>query len=397
MGCYSENVLKLLSKTCNLIWCSLCISEAAGLIRHLLTVNPAKRATISEICSHWWVNLGHSLMPDNEPYVPPMVLQPVPSFHNQTLSSSSESDDGEPDITSKPKIVKPLKGILKKPKMAEEHTRAADYKRCNEVLPCPDSNEKENPQTMSMKEEDSVFKETVSSQPNSPCDNSSQSEISSDNLASIGASQTLINSESAKKVPFDSQVKPKRSILKRKGKFSNGDSGCDLNDSNRKDSISVSVRPMDLSEADSALDSPDGANKFCPPVITQSYSSEPGAFAFSTSESLPIKNTVNTDSLTVGTVPRRRGILKNANRDPDKRLSACSIGSNSSADILDFSYDSSDELLTNKFCPVQSKIPTDFKIDVAVSGCNSAISDDLFNYKEASEVCKKALEICQNF
>ncbi|WAR25016.1 NUAK1-like protein [Mya arenaria] len=54
-------------------------SEAAGLIRHLLTVNPAKRATIEDICAHWWVNLGYSVMPDNEPYIPPTVLQPVPS------------------------------------------------------------------------------------------------------------------------------------------------------------------------------------------------------------------------------------------------------------------------------------------------------------------------------
>jgi hypothetical protein len=49
----------------------------------------------------------------------------------------------------------------------------------------------------------------------------------------------------------------------------------------------------------------------------------------------------------------RRGILKKSNQsDPKKRLSACSTGSNSSADILDFSYDSGDENY-----PMLSKCP----------------------------------------
>lgn len=39
-------------------------SDASGLIRHLLTIQPTKRATIFDICNHWWVNLGyeHSLI-----------------------------------------------------------------------------------------------------------------------------------------------------------------------------------------------------------------------------------------------------------------------------------------------------------------------------------------------
>ncbi|XP_076304058.1 uncharacterized protein LOC143222072 isoform X2 [Tachypleus tridentatus] len=35
-------------------------SEASGLIRRLLTVSPAKRATIVDICMDWWVNLGYN-------------------------------------------------------------------------------------------------------------------------------------------------------------------------------------------------------------------------------------------------------------------------------------------------------------------------------------------------
>ncbi|XP_067125386.1 LOW QUALITY PROTEIN: uncharacterized protein [Centruroides vittatus] len=39
-------------------------SDASGLIRDLLTVQPTKRATILDTCNHWWVNLGyeHSLL-----------------------------------------------------------------------------------------------------------------------------------------------------------------------------------------------------------------------------------------------------------------------------------------------------------------------------------------------
>ena len=369
-------------------------TEAAGLIRHLLTVNPAKRATITEICSHWWVNLGHSLMPDNEPYAPPMVPQPIPSFHNQPLSSSSSESEAEldTDSTCKPKTVKPLKGILKKPKMAEEKTKLSDIKWCNDiVMPNIDMNEKETLNDMPFKDEDCVFKDTVDAQSTSICDNHSQTEILSNDLLSTDASEAT---ESAKKVPFDSQVMPKRGILKRKGKFSTGDSGCDLNDSSRKDSVNLSVRPMDLGEADSALDSPNSssANEFSPPTITTSDSL--ATFSLDANEPQTTKpSIVVSDSVTTSTVIPRRWGMKNYNRDSDKRLSACSIGSNSSADILDFSYDSSDEVLA-RFCRTPSKNMLDVDTDVIES---TPLPDDLFNYDEAREICKKALEICKHF
>lgn len=336
-------------------------------------------------------------MPDNEPYVPPMVLQPVPGFHNQTLSSSSsESDEGESDTACKPKLVKPLKGILKKPKMSEDKPKISDSKRCNDLMmPNKDVNENKKPVEVPMKEDDSVFKEALLAQPSPPCDNHSQSEVQSDNLTTTRDIDNTAVTESAKKVPFDSQVMPKRGILKRKGKFSTGDSGCDLNDLSRKDnSVSLSVRPMDLSEVDSAIDSPDGLHKFCAP-----HPSDVGAFSFQAIESQSQRScsdVVTSDNGTSLVIPRRRGILKNANRDSDKRLSACSIGSNSSADILDFSYDSSDEILTTRFCHSTSKSPVDFIGDVDDRNSGHILQDDLFSYREAREVCKKALEITKN-
>jgi hypothetical protein len=35
-------------------------TAASPLIREMLTVTPARRADIEKICSHWWVNEGHT-------------------------------------------------------------------------------------------------------------------------------------------------------------------------------------------------------------------------------------------------------------------------------------------------------------------------------------------------
>ena len=37
-----------------------CFSAASSLIRGMLTVNAEERATILDICSHWWVNEGYA-------------------------------------------------------------------------------------------------------------------------------------------------------------------------------------------------------------------------------------------------------------------------------------------------------------------------------------------------
>ncbi|KAA0711724.1 NUAK family SNF1-like kinase 2 [Triplophysa tibetana] len=43
-------------------------SDACGLIRWMLMVNPARRASLGEIAGHWWLNWGyqHPLLPQNE-------------------------------------------------------------------------------------------------------------------------------------------------------------------------------------------------------------------------------------------------------------------------------------------------------------------------------------------
>ena len=67
------------------------IAEAAGLIRHLLTVNPTKRAMIADICAHWWVNWGYESSPlDAIQAGRPIDLKNL--CKSLSLNSSTESD-----------------------------------------------------------------------------------------------------------------------------------------------------------------------------------------------------------------------------------------------------------------------------------------------------------------
>ena len=59
--------LKKISSQCGCVFL-LSVSDACGLIRWMLMVNPERRATIEEIAGHWWLNWGyqHSLLADGE-------------------------------------------------------------------------------------------------------------------------------------------------------------------------------------------------------------------------------------------------------------------------------------------------------------------------------------------
>jgi len=96
--------------------------DAAGLIRHLLMVNPAKRATIDNVLTHWWVNLGFRKTPNGDPYPSAEQLKPVTHRQNPSLSSDSEGEQ-EAKLNQTP-----LKGILKKPKNG---TRTREESDCS--------------------------------------------------------------------------------------------------------------------------------------------------------------------------------------------------------------------------------------------------------------------------
>ena len=75
-------------------------TEAAGLIRHLLTVNPTKRATIADICAHWWVNWGYETSPlDAIQPGRPIDLKNLQK--SLSLNSSTESDSDQTEQENK--------------------------------------------------------------------------------------------------------------------------------------------------------------------------------------------------------------------------------------------------------------------------------------------------------
>lgn len=330
-------------------------TEAAGLIRHLLTVNPAKRAKMSDILNHWWVNLTYKENPIGEQYPSPEMLNMYIPRSSPILSSDSEGED-------QAKPPQPLKGILKKPKTSieEEH--------CVPFQPIPDDN----------------VSYTVCQEGQNVCNNSCSN---SDNNNS---------GDDSKKV-FDSERKPARSILKRKGKFSGGDSGCILNESGAKspssDTKENNSMLYDLSDIDNVLNINSTDQ---PPTDTKDKFMYPQ----------PVTSTENNNNNT-SVVPRRSILKKTSQTDPRKRLSACSTGSNSSADILDFSYDSGDDNYESlSKCPQMSRegslVGTASFEDLNAEGdlletlqpkTYDKDNNEFYNTEAARDICNQALQI----
>lgn len=363
-------------------------SEAAGLIRHLLTVNPAKRAKMDDILNHWWVNLGYRETPSMQPYPSPEILKPVSARHNASLSSDSE---GENDTNNKNGQTQPLKGILKKPKTSSTGGTSSD-----DPLVSPDSRSKV------------PFQPVIghdNSATNSVGDTDSMRMPESGPEVFCTGSDISVSGDESKKV-FDSEKKPARGILKRKGKFSGGDSGCILNEVGNKSPSSDSkenvrdTNAYNLSDIENALRPVEKSNNEC---LCQS----------SASDFVSSKNSDNTTELeaSVAAVPRRSILKKTSQSDNRKRLSACSVGSNSSADILDFSYDSSDENCIhiskclqeyrNGNLSGEDNSETFDRLDFCQSPrsknpsgqSNAADDSGLFDPEEARHIYKQALEI----
>ena len=352
-------------------------------------MNPSKRATMSDILSHWWVNLGHKMMPDSQPYVCPMVLQPMPPCQNERLSSES---DGELEPSARPNTQQPLKGILKKPKMTDSRVESKSTVARNEnSVPLKSHSGNESVYT-------SATQEWIGSDVPIKLGNESNFHSGSQSGEIFSS-----NADSNGKKIFDAQRMPARSILKRKGKFSSGDSGCELNDSKSKSS-SISSNSVDLSEVDSAIDSPD----YTSAISSKDSRKDSGSLTSSAFDfMLQRESSVNSGSssdigegLNIAVLPLRKGILKNRNQSKDeanKRLSACSIGSNSSADMLDFSYDSYEDLLSPHYYRQQSPHSSgEYEGDSSVSSDRHRQLDDFVTYEEAKQVYTKALEICKN-
>ena len=315
------------------------LTDATGLIRHLLTPDAKKRATIDVICRHWWINLNYDCTPIEQ--YPPIKLIDVASLervinNSSTHSDSSSDSDGE---TVQIETARPVKGILKK--------------------------------TKSVSADDDV--------------------VANESVISIGGSTDACENSPPRDVaqksssPVDSQVqphlsrKPRRGILKN-SRQSNSDSGLDEADLSfvapsgscesvtKDDDCSYDLCDIEaiLGEHDDATNhNTDTASCSSPVERTTDSSNE----RLSASEGrncdrvddgneLPHLNSSGASSFShaaaVSSTPSQpvKGILKrrrklSCDRDPTWRYSLGSQGSNSSGDILDFSYDDTDTYLTD--------------------------------------------------
>lgn len=281
----------------------------------------------------------------------------------------------------------------------------------------------------------------------SHCDGG-DSETGSDTLSNHSSEET--------KFLFDVDKKPPRGILKKRGKYSGSDSSCGLEESTATSPGHVSPVSSDLSyelsdmsavsEEDitstvpmyrnnrntlldesvnlqytmndltkDSLDSYKGFDPFGNRVTKESTSSDDTTEDTPRNMSSPC--TLSTEDMSQ--VPVRRGILKRPKRsitdDQKNRNSMGSQGSNSSGDLLDFSYDSTEgENFMSKFCvstKPASKPSPDISMDseedsisnrtrfhsMSVSEEDLSFKDCVFedlDLEEARDICRKALEIC---
>jgi hypothetical protein len=203
----------------------------------------------------------------------------------------------------------------------------------------------------------------------------------------------------------DGDKKP-RSILKRKGKFSGGDSGCVLNETGSKSPSSDSKENSDmtynLSDIDNALNDLDDHDSSS--SIKRNAAAD---FVYDNAQC----GTVESGTTTVNVVPRRGILKKTSQADQRKRWSACSVGSNSSADMLDFSYDSGDDayqfhlpgclsISDNKLSDIDKLdiLDTEEELVNTLRAEDQHKGDDtgLFPSEEAAIVLKQALKLCNN-
>ena len=355
---------------------------------------------MEDICVHWWVNFGFEKSPADLAELSSTVDR---NSLVQTLKSgyTSDSDYENVDTASHSKQTsRPLKGILKKPRESEssqcngEHVEASPLQvngfpeREYDKLKKPRSNCELNNEWLGYPATEVA--DNVSCSGTNTVENRRSAPVSCDNTKAV----------------FDSSKKPKKSILKNKSGNSRSDSGCIIDEQmniyaalekfqveypenervrraeSQRDSAYIERKQSceggetndshiyDLNDIESVLDDivnfkvatekrlanssgVDGSdNIFCnvsenrsPPTII-----------------VPLKDYSDYDPMKEPVRYRNKShnkplksILKRNSRSKENswRYSLGSQGSNSSGDILDFSYDSADgESFMQEFCAV---------------------------------------------
>ena len=361
-------------------------TDASSLIGLLLQPAASERATIVDICQHWWLNIDHSTTAIQDAGAGKPVDWPLLAgcLMRGSLSSSEDSDSDPHRLAQNDTLGQPIKGILKKPEQKSEEDDEAVF---IEDLHC-------NTQANGARNVEGQATEDV---------------------AEVAHTDTCIEVRpggARNVVVFDSKKKPRKSILK-KQRYTGSDSGCIMDESSGLDLATVAavdadaclcaenvasqscsscdtkgsskdLLAYDLADIASVLESLDNADNG---IASSSKDSldlpAPSAndSAFETSEmiqdvarktSTPAMrdckyeydrcgcNATNNEqscdlspvlpgtdiSAPVVISRRKKGILKKSSKhsgyDPTWRYSTGSQGSNSSADFLDFSYDSMD-------------------------------------------------------
>ncbi|BFZ08360.1 hypothetical protein BsWGS_11399 [Bradybaena similaris] len=427
------------------------LSDAAGLIRHMLTVTPSRRATMDDALRHWWINFGHSMMPNDMPYspddeppsiphsvkaekLPPIAtLNPVIIHHRSQSSISSDSDvelDFKPNRWSKRTISLDSTGNSVSSSVAGSPAPTSD--NCKSCLRESDDDSAAIASGL-LKLPPDVLEILKGCSSKSLAALLNTDLISSDfgaNVSSRGSRTSHTGQKSTEESAvsekmslssssvFDSERKPKRGILKRKGKFSGNDSGCVMPEemamrseenalprcghlphrlpsfrgeahgifaskrqsSQLLDHVSTNLHIESCSSAivhSSASSqvfmqqphhhqhshlkqtSEDIQDSLCLPtpdvhchsdsvqeLTTTNFTNENASLEQETSAQTSSEDSISANNFSkdpVKVIYRPKSILKKSSMDDGKnRLSVSSIGSNSSADILDLSYDSGD-------------------------------------------------------
>lgn len=449
-------------------------SSAAGLIRHLLTVNPERRATVEIVARHWWVNMGFKYTPNNEPYPGPWMYTPI---HGRDRSSLSSDSDGEVDAKELHRRgTFPTKVPLSKWHQEwpfEENSSTVRGKNTSteskfqspgrsrrHVTPVHnDSNaESQNPQNRILKEsnEDLYQQIDLNRKPvRSILKRTGNNILGEDSVAAAGsrkaASNYILSNGSCKEK--SSPVTKDDGAYKLCSSYQKTLSAVDmasLHMVGKANDVPVD-QLMVKSEKNSPADvSNRGSGNSLGQLHKENVDSRSAIISSSTdavesrisiianNKNIRIGSNSQVSASGVDNFVRRRGILKktglyggsmscsgssssssSSSSDPRKRLSIGSTSSNSSGDILDFSYDSCDGeqnshgqlLLLHKHTDEQS-------INKDIQSRGRVLDEEINNYcpvvqncgqggvrsfsleydlMDSPQVCRRAMEIYQQF
>ncbi|GAB1603238.1 NUAK family SNF1-like kinase 1 isoform X1 [Argonauta hians] len=483
-------------------------SSAAGLIRHLLTVNPERRASMEKIVQHWWVNMGHSVTPHNEPYPGPWLLTPI---HVRDRSSMSSDSDGEIDINEMQRRGSfPSKTLLSRPRLERRGDNDSRSKSTLDLtiitsditFQSPRHTTTTNTTSTSFQRQNNNTTITTTSIGSMNINNGNSSSSNNNNGASNEfyrrvnldqkpvrsiLKQTAFREDSTSYRVFESQCK-ENSNPNSHG-FNNTTTCSSFQNSLPKHSSLASNNSLSINCSTSVPSAPNrdsvnilsGKTERNPLVSANIPSSDDIYLALSNNKrefhntahseyndsgSNPLEDTtysIAVHPIKITSVVQRRGILKktghccNINNnnnsyssmssDARKRLSIGSVSSNSSGDLLDFSYDSCEgeqhhllQKLSGSHSPLngttnlaeldeerpldtadfsrRSPLPIPIQIPIVMTTTPTPSSSttgaqkqrkhpsstttatahfnleyDLLN---SSQVCRRALEICQN-